>query len=289
MSALTLSAPGDPPEEHQPRLITCRVDSLRPHDAYIRHIGTLPTPLSGAADSLTGEPPSITRERVILHGYESWRQARQLGRPTLLCLEYGLSELGALEWLLRKHRRSDSLNDYNRIRLAFDLEPLLREQARLNQRLGGQCKGSSNLTEAGRLDVRSKLAAAAGVSTGNLTKVRKLMSDAHPRILEALRAGEVSIHQAWLWVQTPDHQLQKLQLYQSRHHITKTIRTLLKAHRGPVANTELAMQRAAAAIAAMSSEQKNTIIVAEIKIPGAVVLFSRELARILTRQGDLLT
>ena len=81
----------------------------------------------------------------------------------------------------RKHQRSDGLNAFCRILLALELEPWFKARARYNQQLGGQKKGSSNLAEADRLDVRSEIAAAAGVSTGNVSKVKQLASAAHPR------------------------------------------------------------------------------------------------------------
>jgi hypothetical protein len=43
--------------------------------------------------------------------------ARQRSRQTLSCIEYDLPEPEALHWLLQKHRRSNGLNDFNRILL----------------------------------------------------------------------------------------------------------------------------------------------------------------------------
>jgi hypothetical protein len=43
------------------------------------------------------------------------------------------------------------------------------------------------LTEAGRLDVRNEIARIAGVSVGNVTKVKQLTTTAHLDILKALR------------------------------------------------------------------------------------------------------
>jgi tetratricopeptide (TPR) repeat protein len=93
---------------------------------------------------------------------------------TILCIEHDLAEEEALHWLIQSHRPSRGLNSYSRVLLALDLEPSLQERARANQQAGGQTKGSSNLTEAHRLDVRSETAAVAGVSTGNITKVKAL-------------------------------------------------------------------------------------------------------------------
>ena len=138
--------------------------------------------------------------------------------------------------MLQKHRRSNGLNDFNRILLALELEPWLKQQARFNQQFGGQRKGSSNLTEADRLDVRSEIAAVAGVSTGNVSKVRQLASTAHPDLLEALRAGEISIHRASILLRKPEQQLEQLMLYRNLRGITRTVNTLLQAHCRPAPN-----------------------------------------------------
>jgi len=88
------------------------------------------------------------------------------GRQTILCLEYDLTDEEALRWLIQSHRPSRGLNSYSRALLALDLEPCLQERERAKQQAGGQSKGSSHLTEAHRMDVRSEIALIAGVSKG---------------------------------------------------------------------------------------------------------------------------
>ena len=141
------------------------------------------------------EPIVITQRRIIVDGYARWELARRQGRQTILCLEYGLTDEDALRWLIQRHRPSHSLSKYNQALLALDLEPSLQETARANQQWGGQNKGLSSLTEAHTVDVRSKIAADAGISPGTLDKVRKVKS-ADPKIREATRSGEISIHRA---------------------------------------------------------------------------------------------
>jgi hypothetical protein len=176
-------------------LVTCSLDELHPHPSYDRHHLTVPaSQLSAIADRgdlALLEPLVITRDRTILDGYARLELARLRGRATLPCIEYDLTESEALHWLLQKHRRSNGLNDFSRILLALDLEPWFKEKARSNQRAGGHNKGSSKLTEAERLDVRSEIAAAAGVSVGNLSKVKQLMMTAQPELLQPLRSREV--------------------------------------------------------------------------------------------------
>lgn len=91
------------------------------------------------------------------------------------------------------------MNDSTRIVLAFELETVFHAEACKNQRIGGQFKGSSNLTEATIIDVRKEVAAAAGVSVGNITKVKQILASAIPEMISALKSGELSIHMAWEW------------------------------------------------------------------------------------------
>lgn len=182
-------------------LISCRVDQLRPHPAYESSGISISTAelstLIGRGDIAFQEPLLITRERTIVEGYTRWELAKQQKRPTLPCIQYDLSEEEALVWLLHKLRPLRGINSFCRILLALGLEPSLKARAQVNQELGGLRKGSSNLTEADRLDVRAEVANAAGVSTGNINKVKQILANAQPELLQALRTGEVSIHRAW--------------------------------------------------------------------------------------------
>jgi hypothetical protein len=205
--------------------------------------------------------------------------------PTLDCLEYELSEEEALLWLIQKHQRSDGLNAFCRILLALELELWFKARARCHQQLGGQKKGSSNLTEADRLDVRSEIAATACASTGNVSKVKHLISTAHPHVLEALRAGEVSIHKASILIRKADKQLDGLRMHQNRRGIATAVNSLLRAHRAQHSNEQLDALHIGMALARLGSKQNNAILVAEVKVPGVVLLLSTELREALTSQG----
>jgi hypothetical protein len=97
--------------------------------------------------------------------------------------------------------------------------------------VGRSGKGSSHLTEAHRIDVRSEIASIAGVSTGNVTKAKQLKEKAHPRVEIAVRTGEISIHKGWQWSRlSPHEQLRHLEEYQSRKGTNQTSRRLIKRH-----------------------------------------------------------
>jgi hypothetical protein len=175
------------------RLVTRRTGQLRPHPSYARHrLSPSVTQLSSLAEFSNialAEAVVITHEGLIVDGYARWELARLQGRGTIACIEYALTEEQALHLLLQRHRRSAGLNAYCRILLALDLERSLREQARSNQRTGGLSKGSSNLTEAYRLDVRHEIARVAGVSAGNVTKVKKIRQYCQRRCKNPQSAG----------------------------------------------------------------------------------------------------
>ena len=177
------------------------------------------------------DPVVITRDRFVIDGYALLELARRQGRPALLCIEFDMNETEGLQWLLWKSRQSNALNAFSRILLALDLEPCLKEKARSNQRAGGQNKGSSKLTEAESVDTRSRVARHAGVSTGNVTKVKQIMKTQNSKLREALQAGQIRIHRAWQWrALSPEGQLRELGLYLGQKGTNKAIRRLIKRH-----------------------------------------------------------
>ena len=121
------------------------------------------------------------------------------------------------------------------------------------------------------MDVRARIADAAGVSTGNVTKVKHLVSAAYPEVLDALRNNEVSIHQASLWLRKPHKQLESLRLRQNRRRISTTVDTLLRAHRDGARDNQLDLKRIAAVIAKLHPDQSDSILLGEVRLYIVVV------------------
>jgi hypothetical protein len=275
------------------RLVTRSPLELHPHPSWVKHnLGLSVARLSAIAANWNPsklDPVSVTRDGTILKGHEVCELARRMGLERVSCLEYDLDEAEALFWIIQHSHQDQELNPFHRIVLALDYEPSFRERARQNQRLGGQSKGSTTLSEAQAIDCRREIAKLAGVSEGTLAKVRRLLQAGRPELLEALREGEVSIHCASVWLRNPEKQLDQLTLYRSMCGITSTIDSLIHRHRvaHPAGTGQLDIQRIGTALAAMDTERKTSVLVGSIQTTGKVILLSNELLQALESQGEL--
>jgi hypothetical protein len=228
------------------------------------------------------EPLAITRDRTIIDGYARWELARRKGRATLPCLEYDLSDDDALRWLLLRHCGSNGLNDFCRILLALELESYFRERALSNQRVGGKSKGSSNLTEADRIDVRRKIAEAADVSVGNVSKVKQLTGTAHAELLEALHAGEVSIHRAWkLSTKSPERQIEALRAYRAEKGVNKAIRGLILRHEPRSLPIALNLETLIMRLCQLEADDCGSVNLSVIRLQGKSIFLTEDLLQSL--------
>lgn len=279
------------PDDVGGKLVTCGIDKLQPHPSYVRcRVTVAASQLSALADLgdlAFQDPIVITQDYIIIDGYARLELARRQNRLTLRCIERNLTEQEALQYLLQKHLRSNGWNAFTRISLALDLENGFKEQAQSNQRAGGQNKGLSILTEAERLDVRKEIARIAGVSAGNVAKVKQLTATAHSDIIKALREKELSIHRAWLWSKlSPEEQREKLWLYQSKRGIGRTIRHLLSPYVSKRAPFVTSLGDLIKVLAALQSGKLGSVRLASINVPGKAVFVTEELFRALEAQEE---
>jgi hypothetical protein len=177
------------------------------------------------------DPIVITHERFVIDGYARWELAKRRGRALMNCIEHHMTSEEALEQLIRAHGPSRGLADFLRIELALDMEPHFREKALMNQQAGGQYKGSSKLTRAQQIDTRREIARLAGVGSGNVHKVKKILAHACSSLLQAARTGEVSINLADKWSHKPHTQQNEyLRLSRIERGIEKKARGFVAAH-----------------------------------------------------------
>ena len=205
--------------------------------------------MSEKGEFLFEEPLVVDGSGTIVDGYKRWMLAKKQQRSHLLCLEYSSdSDEDTLRLLVeRQLREPQELSPYMRILLASELEPALRKQAKERQQIGGREKGSSNLAKANPVDVRSEIARMAGVSSGNVTKVKQILERACPELLEELRRGEISIHLAHSWSNQPKgRQRALLDEWRDQKGILSTIDKLLSRHsqkRGKCKTLEFRIRR----------------------------------------------
>ena len=219
---------------HQGRLVHRPAAELRPHPIYLEVCGpvaaTRATRLAQQAWAMC-EPLLITTDGTILDGHVRWQVAMDRHQPSLCCIEYDLTEEEALEFLLARHHKSVGLNAFCRIVAALKLEPYYRASNSRRPQAASVNTRSSNLTNVGRKDVRAEIARIAGVSTGNVTKVKQLLGTVSPEVRESLRRGDVSIHQAWLWRHlSVKQQRDALWAHRNRKETGQTIRGLIMQH-----------------------------------------------------------
>ena len=262
------------------RLVHRTPEQLRPHPVYLDVCGPIAT--EETPHDLTDYTPVVaplptTRDGLILDGHRRWAAARRQHRRTLACIEYDLTSERAFLFMLDQYRRAERLNAFGRIVMALALEPHWRARARERQRQGGTGKLSSNLTEAGTIDVRAEIARAAGVGAGNVSKVKQLLDTAAPAVREALRRDEISIHRAWQWRRLrPSQQNKELDQYRSRKDINHTIRHLLRKHRNEQDNAFTIEQLATwVAEPVRGPVAKATLLV--VDLPGPAFIVTRDL------------
>ncbi|MGA2904334.1 MAG: hypothetical protein ABSD98_10915 [Candidatus Korobacteraceae bacterium] len=147
-------------------------------------------------DQSAAEPILITTNGTILAGFGRWRLAVFERRHEIHCLEYQFSEDDSLQFMLRHHQTRRGWNAFFRIRLALTLEPYFQQRALENMRAGGKYKGLANLPEAQHLDVRQEIADLAAVGTRNVSNVKTILKNAHPRLITALLNGTLTINGA---------------------------------------------------------------------------------------------
>ena len=160
------------------RLVDRPTPSLRPHPAYQELCGPIAaTRVRRVAQQAQPirEPLLTTTDGTILDGHARWQVAMNQGQPNLPCIECAVTEDQALQLVVQRHRSSEGLNAYGRIVLALGLEAHLRARRHRPALATGNQQPSSNLTNNEYGDVRRAIADVAGVSTGNVTKVKQIL------------------------------------------------------------------------------------------------------------------
>ena len=205
------------------------------------------------------------------------------------CFEYELSSEDALEELIRTHCASRGFNDFVRIELALDLESHFQVRALMNQQAGGQGKGLSKLTIAQRVNTRREVARLAGVSSGNVRKVKNILTHACSSLLQAARKKEVSINLADKWCLEPEAQQQEhLRVRRIERGIKRKARNLVAAHLARVALSVQDRQLIKLSDLAGLLNDGGSVEVEIVDAPGRIIFATKELIHSLTSQRGTL-
>ena len=263
---------------HRDRFVYRPTAALRPHPAY----RDLCAPIAATRVRRVAQQPGSIREPLltttdgtILDGHARWQVATERQQPSVPCIEYDLTEEEALQVVIQRHRTSEGLNDFCRIVLALGLEPYFREGSHRPQPVTGTTKPSSNLTNIRGRDVRADIAGVAGVSTGNVTKVKQILDTLIPAVRDRLLRGEVSIHRAWQW-RTLTAKGQRDALWEYLHHgdLKKTIGRLIRAHTES-GSTVRPVDVSSTVLVGLATCNSTEITVAVIDVPGRAVVVTR--------------
>jgi len=260
------------------RAVQRATETLRPHPTYQELCGPIALVRVRRVAQQQGpirEPLLTTSDGMILDGHARWQVALDRQQPSLPCIEYDVTDDEALQIVIQHHRASEGLNDFCRIVMALELEPCFRERSRRAGPTTGAKKPSSNLTNDEHRDVRKAIARVAGVSTGNVTKVKQLLSTVIQETRGRLLWGEVSIHRAWQW-RTLTATAQRDALWEHLHRgaIKTTIARLVRGHAdagAPVRSPDVA----AIVLGGLAIFDAADITVGVVDVPGRAVVVTR--------------
>jgi hypothetical protein len=232
-------------------------------------------------------PILVTTNGTILAGFGRWRSALFDDQHEINCIEYPLSEEEALQFIIRHHRPESRWNKYVCICLALKLEPYLQHRACANMRAGGKYKGLANLPEAQHIDVRQEIARLAGAGARNVSNVKTILEVAHPRLLEALRDGTLTINRALQFCKLSGaEQLEQFIHYSEERAINKLIRRSMPQVKEKKASLDVV--EVIEALQRMETGQTGSVAVRVSRHKRTVVLVGQDLLTGLPSQRELI-
>lgn len=173
-----------------------------------------------------------------------------------------------------------------RICAALTLKPSLQKKALDNMRAGGRYKGSANLPEATRLDVRDEIGRIAGSGPRNVSNVERILERAHPRLIEALHNGTLTINGALQFCKFPKaEQLERFILHSEDREIAKVIRRAI--HRPEQKEHDLDVVSVLQALVQQETGKPGSVAVRMTDSPSSVILVGQDLMAGAFSQGHL--
>jgi ParB-like chromosome segregation protein Spo0J len=138
-------------------------------------------------------PIIINQDGIILDGHHRYKICTELGIEPQCFVRRFEDKLDEKMFVFDSNLRRRQLTLFQKVELAFKMKPILQEIAKRNESLGG--KGVKDLTPLGRVD--EEVGKLAGVSYGTVRKFEKIIKCFPQEHLDKVRAGEISINQAY--------------------------------------------------------------------------------------------
>jgi transcriptional regulator with XRE-family HTH domain len=133
---------------------------------------------------------------VLVDGHNRYKICKKLGIPFRTTpLERIDSRESVIAWMIDNQLARRNLTAFQRIDLAAKKGDVIAALAEKRKAAGTNQHSSlpSDLTEGSAIDTRNEIAKAAGVSTGTMSKFKKIKESAVPEVIEKARSGEIKI------------------------------------------------------------------------------------------------
>jgi hypothetical protein len=160
--------------------------------------------------------------------------------------------------------------------MALTLEPQLQQQALDNMRAGGKCKGSADLPDVQRIDVRQEIASIAAVGARNVSNVKTILNVAHPRLIAALRDGTLTINGAMQLCKLPQtEQLEQFVRRSEERATCKVIRRCITPAQEKKTSPDVAA--VLDALQQQEARQPGSVVVQVGRLQHTVILIGQDL------------
>jgi hypothetical protein len=140
--------------------------------------------------------PLVTWNGVLVDGHNRLSICREHGLdfPTLE-MEFA-DEDAACVWIIRNQLGRRNLESIDRVRLALELEPMLRAKAKEQQARKPESVLTNSSKQEQPSNTRKEIAKAAGVSEDTVSKAKAVLESGNEELIEEVRAKEKSLNQA---------------------------------------------------------------------------------------------
>ena len=139
----------------------------------------------------------ITWHGILIDGHNRYRIAQKHGLTYRTVEKQFTDRNDAERWIILNQFGRRNLSAYDRSILALKLKPIIAEKAKENLKVGAEITNTGLQKSVKAVNTQKELAKVAGVSHDTIAKVEKIQAKATPEIKSAIKAGEMSINQAY--------------------------------------------------------------------------------------------